>query len=143
MTNDIKNFVKNCEICEKSKVHKHTRPPLQISSTATAPFEKVYMDLVGPISPMGSKGNFYVFTCNCDLTKYAIAVPMKDCSALTTAKAFVHGVILKYGFPKEIVSDNGSNFVTELLKEVTKLLRVKHFDQTLSPSGESGGKVSP
>lgn len=127
MTNDIKKFVRNCEICEKTKVHKHTKPPLQISSTATAPFEKIYMDLVGPISPMGSKGNLYVFTCSCDLTKYAIAVPMRDCSALTTAKAFVHGFVLKYGFPTEIVSDNGTNFVSELLKEVTKLLKVKHI----------------
>lgn len=125
MTRDIKEYVRNCDVCEKTKIHKHTKPPLQISSTAFSPFEKVYMDLVCPISPVGSKGNIYIFTCNCDLTKYAMAVPMKDGSALSTAKAFMHGVILRHGFPKEIVSDNGTNFVSETMKEVAKLLRIK------------------
>lgn len=125
MTRDIKNYIKKCDTCEKTKVHRHTKPPLQISSTANSPFEKVFMDLVGPINPMGSKGNTYIFTCNCDLTKYAVAIPIKDSTALSTAKAFMHGVILKHGFPKEIVSDNGTNFVSETLKEITKLLRIK------------------
>lgn len=59
------------------------------------------------------------------ITKYAIAIPIRDCSALTTAKAFVHNIILKFGFPEEIVTDNGTNFISQTMNEVTKLFRIK------------------
>lgn len=64
MSTDIKEFIKNCAICEKTKVKRHTRAPLQISSTASEPFEKNFLDLVGPINPPSENGNNYIFTCN-------------------------------------------------------------------------------
>lgn len=127
MTKDIREFIKNCAVCEKSKITTHTKNPIQISSTATFPFEKVYIDIVGPITPISIDGHKYILTCNCDLTKFAIAVPISEASALTTAKAFVHQVILKYGIPKVVVSDNGSNFISDTMKQVSKLLKMKRI----------------
>lgn len=99
--------------------------PLEISSTACRPFEKIFMDIVGPINPISSEGFRYIFTANCDLSKYSIGVPLFDCSALETARALVHGLILRFGIPKIVVSDNGSNFIAETMKEVMKLLKIK------------------
>lgn len=100
---------------------------MTITDTASEPFEKLYMDIVGPINPPSDNGNGYIFTFNCSLTKFAIAVPIPDTTALTTAKAFVHNVVLKYGLAETIVSDNGTNFTSELLKEVNKLLKIKRI----------------
>lgn len=125
MTKDIKNYIGNCPKCEKIKINKHTRMPMQISSTAERPFQKIYIDLVGPITPMSSEGNNYIFSCNCELSKYAIASPMRDCSALTTAKAFIHETILKFVFPEEIVTGNGTNFISQTMVEVSKILKIK------------------
>lgn len=127
MTRDIRQFIKNCSVCEKSKINTHTRNPIQISSTATHPFEKVYIDLVGPIAPISIDDHKYILTCNCDLTKFAIAVPICDASALTTAQAFVHHIVLKYGIPKTVVSDNGTNFISDTMKQVSKLLKIKRI----------------
>lgn len=49
---------------------------------------------------------------------------------MTTAKALVHHVFLKYGLPEIIVSDNGKNFVSELLAEVNKLFKIKKIFTT-------------
>lgn len=125
MHKDIKEYIKNCNICEQSKINRHTKNPMIISDTATEPFQKLYIDLVGPINPVSIHGNIYIFTCNCSLTKFAIATPMPDATALSTAKALVHSVFLKYGLCEEIVSDNGTNFISETLKEVNKLLKIK------------------
>lgn len=89
MNTDIKNYVKNCDICERNKITRHTKNPMQIKSTASRPFEKVYIGLVGEISPTSEEGHKYIFTCICDLTKYAIAVPIKDSTALTIAQVFI------------------------------------------------------
>lgn len=130
LTNDIKNYVKNCEICERSKITRHTKNPMLITDTASEPFQKIYMDLVGPVNPISKNGDSYIFTCNCSLTKYAIAVPIKDASALSTAKAFVHNVILKFGVAEEIISDNATNFISETMKEVNKLLKIRKIFTT-------------
>lgn len=88
MTKDIKKFIKDCDICERSKVKTHTHSPMEITSTAGKPFEKVFIDLVGVINPKSVSGNCYIFTCICDLSKYVIAVPIPDATALTVAQVF-------------------------------------------------------
>lgn len=125
ITKDIREYIRKCATCEKTKISTHTKMPLQISTTATKPFEKIFMDIVGPINPISSENYRYIFTANCDLSKYAIAVPLEDCTAIETARALIHGLILRFGIPKIIVSDNGSNFIAETMKEVTKILKIK------------------
>lgn len=80
---------------------------------------------MGPVNPIASKGYTYIFTAKCDLSKYAIALPLFDCTAIEMAHALVHGLILKFGFPKIVVSDNGSEFYSATMKGVTKLLKIK------------------
>lgn len=124
MTNDIKNFVKNCQACERAKITRHTRMPMQITTVASEAFEKIYIDFVGPINPPSMDGHKYIFTCSCDLTKFAVAVPTFDCTALTAARAIVENICLLFNIPKMIVSDNGTAFTSNLYKEITDLLRI-------------------
>lgn len=125
ITKNVREFIKKCKTCEQAKITRHTKNPMTITDTATEPFMKLFIDIVGPVNPISIHGNVYIFTCNCSLTKFAIGVPMKDTTALSTAKALVHHVILKYGISEEIVSDNGTNFISETLKEVNKLLKIR------------------
>lgn len=130
MNTDIKKYVDNCAICEKTRVHHHTHTPLQITSVARAPFEKIYVDFVGEINPNSEDGHKYIFSISCDLTKYVIMVPVFDCTALTAAKSIVEEVCLVFNFPKIIVSDNGPAFIAELFKEMSNLLKIKHIKAT-------------
>lgn len=84
MTNDIKNYVKNCEICEKTKIIKHTKMPMEISSLGEVLFDHTYVDVVGPIQA-SEDGHKYIITMECDLTKFVVAIPTMDCTAATTA----------------------------------------------------------
>lgn len=125
MINDIKKFVRDCSSCELSKINKHTKNPMVISMPALEPFQKIYLDIVGPINPISIHGNTYILTCNCSLSKFAIAVPMPDATALSTAKALVHHILLKYGICEEIVTDNGTNFISDTMKQVNKLFKIR------------------
>jgi hypothetical protein len=68
------------------------RAPLQISPTAERPFEKCYLDVVGPL-PVTLSGNKYVLTFQDDLSKYVVAVPMARQDAETVARKFVERIV--------------------------------------------------
>lgn len=53
-----------------------------------------------------------------------------DASALTVAKALIKHVILRFGPPKYLVSDNGSCFTAETFSQITRLLRIKKIFST-------------
>lgn len=130
MNEDIKKYIQNCDICEKTKINKHTKCPMQITSTGDNLFDHVFIDFVGPIKPASAEGHEYIFTAVCDLTKYLVAVPTHDCTALTTARAFVENIVLKFNIPRKLTSDNGSNFTSELFKQTTKMLKINKIRTT-------------
>lgn len=130
MSKDIIEFVKSCLICEKTKVVKNTKVPLQITGAGARPFEHIFIDYVGPINPESSGGHKYVFSATCDLTKYVIAVPTIDCTAETTADCLVENIILKYDFPSKLTADNASYFRAEMFRELNKKLKIKQIFST-------------
>jgi hypothetical protein len=74
----VVNFVKNCKICQ---VNKGTRPkirqPLEITDTRSSPWDKIYLDVVGPLNQTESNMK-YILTCEDNLSKYFIAIPMQN-----------------------------------------------------------------
>lgn len=130
MSIDIKNYVSKCELCQKTKVTTNTKIPMHISSLGEILFDHTYMDFVGPISPVGLDGHKYIFTATCDLTKYMIAIPTEDCSAITTANCLLEHVLLKYNFPSRLISDNASNFNSKVIHELSKTLQIKKIFTT-------------
>lgn len=88
------------------------------------PWEKLGIDIVGPL-PMTTKGNKYILVC-CDyLTKWpeAFAIPKAD--AENTAEVLIKGLITRFGLPRTIISDRGTNFLSGLLKYIYARLDIK------------------
>ena len=50
MKSHIANFIKHCDSCQKNKIiRKKTLQPMEITTTAKTSFEKIFLDIVGPI----------------------------------------------------------------------------------------------
>lgn len=139
MSADIRKYIENCAICERTKVHTHTHTPLQITSVAHKPFEKLYIDFVGEINPNSLEGHKYILTVSCDLTKYVIMKPTFDQTALTAARTIVDEVCLVYNFPKIMVSDNGPAFIAETFAQMAKLLEIRHIKTAPYHPQSNGG----
>ena len=88
------------------------------------------MDFVGPIIPSSSTGNKYILVITDLLSKFVIAKTTRDNSAITAANIFVEDMILKYGVPNQILTDNGSHFTAELFNAITSLCGVCHIYTT-------------
>ena len=70
MKNDVENYIRKCLECQKNKATKpNTKMPLTITTTAKEPFEKCFMDIMGPLTK-SSNGNKYILTFQDDLSCY-------------------------------------------------------------------------
>ena len=92
------------------------------------PFERIAMGIVGPL-PRSIKGYKYILVV-CDYaTRYPEAIPLKKFTADTVVEELIT-LFARYGVPKEILTDQGTNFTSQLLQELYKLLGVKPITTT-------------
>lgn len=119
---DVAEYCRSCEACQKCPARHTPRAHLIPLPVITEPFSRIGMDIVGPL-PKSRAGNRYVLVI-CDYaTRYPEAVAMKNIDAEHVAEHLVE-VFSRVGIPQEILTDQGSNFMSQLLKEVYNLLHV-------------------
>lgn len=129
MEKDIRDFVSKCSQCQKQKYSINIKQPMEITSTAIAAFDKVFLDIVGPL-PKDDNGFSYVLTLQCELTKFVEAYPLRNKDTVSVARSFVHNFILRYGIPREIGTDRGTEFISSTMNQVCQLLNIKHLTST-------------
>ncbi|CAG9134488.1 unnamed protein product [Plutella xylostella] len=77
MRSDIENYVKKCKLCQINKpLRKSNKAPMEITSTSTKPFERLALDIVGPLPEAGFQKFKFILTLQDDLTKFSSAYPM-------------------------------------------------------------------
>ena len=86
------------------------------------PFERIAMDIIGPL-PKTRQGHRYVLVV-CDYaTRYPEAIPLKKFTAPAIAEELI-GLFSQHGVPREILTDQGTNFTSQLLKELYQMIGV-------------------
>ena len=93
------------------------------------PFKRVAVDLVGEIFPASNRGHRYILTVVDYATRYPEAVALKSISTTTVAEALV-SIFSRVGIPEEILSDQGTQFTSNLMKEAGRLLSMKQLTTT-------------
>ena len=89
------------------------------------PFDRV-ADALGPYPPIYNS-NEYIIVFNDYLTRWPDVVAVNSADAKRTAKAFAEEIVCRHGAPLccYIVSDNGKNFRSNLMKEICKITNTK------------------
>uniref|UniRef100_A0AAR2LYA0 Integrase catalytic domain-containing protein n=1 Tax=Pygocentrus nattereri TaxID=42514 RepID=A0AAR2LYA0_PYGNA len=91
---------------------------------ATYPFERVGIDIVGPL-PTTSRENRYILVIADYFSKWCEAFALKKQEADTVARVVVEQFILRWGTPKSIHTDQGKNFESALFREICDLLEIQ------------------
>ena len=136
MGSDIRAFCRSCDKCQRFSAKGRVRPvPLQPMPIVTEPFARVAIDLVGPLSPASSDGHKYILTLIDFASGFPEAVPLKEIDSISVAEALLT-IFSRVGIPREILSDRGTQFTSNLMNELHKLLGVKPiFTSPFHPSG--------
>lgn len=130
MSQHVKKYCQECVSCNQRKTSPHHRPaPLRRFQEVLQPFQCTSMDIVGPLVT-SSKGNKFILTFQDEFTRYSEAIAIPDQRADTVARVFVTEIIARHGVPKQLLTDRGSNFVSEVFKKVCALLKIKKLQTT-------------
>lgn len=70
-----------------------------IITTASIPFEKILLEIVGPFDT-SQKGNSFILTIHDNLTNVSKAIPLPNHTANTIAKILIEYFICQHGIPK-------------------------------------------
>jgi len=125
ISGDVSRFCRSCDVCQRmSPKRVETRAPLGTMPLMNEPFERVSIDLIGPINPVSNQGNKYILTVVDFATRYPEAIALPNIETETIAEA-LFGVFSRIGFPKEILSDRGAQFTSGIMNEVCRLISVK------------------
>lgn len=127
---DITRFCRSCDICQRTQAKgRVTKVPLGSMPVIETPFQRVAIDLVGPIFPCSESGKRYLLTIVDYATRYPEAVPLRNIDTKSVAEALL-GVYSRVGFPREVLTDNGSQFTSDVMREVSRLLSIKQLTTT-------------
>ena len=96
---------------------------------ATAPFERVGMDILGPF-PRSNKGNCHIIVAVDYFTKWVETKAIPAATAIAVAEFFVERIVLRHGAPLALLTDQGKCFKNALFAVVTRLLETKHRTTT-------------
>jgi transposase InsO family protein len=110
---------------KKSPRNRHKAPFLPIPVENA--FNRHAVDCVGPF-PLSNAGNRYVVVFTEYLTQWPEAFAVTD--APTIACLLVNHIITTHGAPRTLLSDQGTNFLSSLVRSVCDLLNTKKVNTT-------------
>ena len=123
MTQDVRRFVCNCNICGKSKIWRKQKhglfKPLPIPERI---WSELSVDFITGLAPSKDCTSIMVVTNR--LSKSIIAVPMKETRAINVAQTLLEHIFQHHGLPTAIVLDCGTQFVSMLWTEVCRLVKI-------------------
>lgn len=120
---DIHQYIAGCDTCTKRKnpIPKR-RAPMEIT-TSGVPMERIATDILCEL-PETDRGNRHILVVLDYFTKWTEAFALPDMEAETIARTIMEQVIVRFGVPSIIHSDQGRQYESKLFTEMCKLLGI-------------------
>ncbi|KAL0819596.1 hypothetical protein ABMA28_007685 [Loxostege sticticalis] len=125
----VTEYVKNCVPCQRYKADNRKPAGLLQSPAGARRFEVISVDLFGPL-PETPAGNRWILIVEDVCSRWIELFALKKATSVECAKTLIEEVFLRFGVPRRMVSDNGVQFVSEIMQQVCYTFGI---DQCLTP----------
>ena len=126
---DVKNLVRQCDICQRIKNPKYKFNAEILYLTPCRPNQIVTTDIAGPFkTTLRNNTHFQVVIDH--FTKYIQIFPLQGTKTQGVANNIVNGWCCKFGLPESILSDGGKNYQSKLLELVYEYLDIQKLKTT-------------
>ena len=120
----VRKFIQTCPCCQKMSQLKVPINTIPFTTASTFPMERLNIDTIGPLKS-DERGNEYIIAIIDCFTRWIGLYPVRNTSAECAVDALIEHFGI-FGCPAQLLSDNGSQFVNNLIKEFTKLIGTEH-----------------
>ena len=122
LSRDVKKFIRECFDCQKVKPPKVYCKPKLVPLAPSRTLQLVTMDMAGPL-PITREGHKYILAICDHFTKHIKVFPMKTQTALEVAEKCLD-YCLTFGIPESVLTDQGSNFTSQIVESLWERLDV-------------------
>lgn len=121
----VNSFVRSCTTCQRNKSSRTLPPgPLRPLEIPTQPWQSISIDRIVQLPP--SNGFTAIVVIVDRFTKMALFVPSHDSfSAQDLGNLMFDKVLLRFGCPREIISDRGPEFASQLWGTICEKIGIK------------------
>jgi transposase InsO family protein len=129
ISRDVARFVRGCSLCVRRKTSRPVSAGLLQITRQTEPFARIGMDLTGPF-PLSSRGNRYAVVIVDHFTHWVELFAVAAADARSVAEGFFEYFVTRHGVPLTILTDLGSNFMSDFWARLMRRLGIRHVHTT-------------
>ena len=116
INSDVRKYCASCVICQRlAKSGEHVRVPLINLLVIDEVWRKIAVDVVGPLECCKVTGCRFLVTIIDLASHFPLVYPVWEHMAAEVAKCLINAFSL-FGFPCEILFDQGTEFLSEIMK---------------------------
>lgn len=143
MVRNVRDFVRDCEVCKTTKApNMILRPPMGKQTVSIRPFQRFYIDLLGPY-PRSKSGHIGLLIVLDHMSKFHWLCPLRKFTSAAIQDFLLRHIFHVYGVPETIVSDNGSQFKANDLNAFFTNYGINHIYTALySPQANASERVN-
>lgn len=119
MFRDIRRYVQKCNSCQRHKVSQQRPAGEMLTRIPEEPWATICADFVGPL-PRTKHGCTMLLVFFDKFSKWNELIPLRKATSESLVKAFRERIIARYGVPKVIITDNGTQFTSRIFRKCLK-----------------------
>jgi len=117
-------FLRECQPCSQYHRGQHQRKPTYKTPLVGEPWFRISIDITGP-HPRSSKSNQHILTLVDHFSKW-----VRNHTAPTVARALMTHVFSRFCAPRQLLSDWGLEFESELFSELMEWMEIDKLRTT-------------
>ena len=130
MESDCCKFVKRCHKCQIYVDNIHVPPTLLNVISSPWPLSMWGIDIIGMIEPKASNEHRFIFVAIDYFTKWVEATSYANVAKQVVVRFIKNQVICRYGVPRKIITDNGSNLNNNMVEALCKDFKIAHHNSS-------------